>query len=227
VEEQELKKNRRIIFISLLIMAIVSTIACSKNVYTDEVNPTATTSEGNTIPTETSQATETSLSTETSMPTETSKFTALPEYRKDLLEWAYDQATDEQKQKLDEIKNDKSITLPGQWTKRILIVMNELPIDTPMLSLSIVETILLKESVRAFDVYSDEFTQAVVNEFNIIAGAPDYEGGSGTYQYEYFLNNEHTQIILVVLGTVKYIVKGEDGSINKTDLCKLLYSDTK
>jgi hypothetical protein len=218
-----LQKTRRVMIIAVLIISIVSAIACSRNAYTSEVNPTATSSEENTT------ITETSLSIETIMPTETTE-PVRAEYPKDLLEWAYTQASDEQKRQLDVIKNDKSMLLPpGQWTKRILVVMNELSADTPMLTMDQIKAIFLKENIKSlYGIDSKKFQHLILGEFNQIAGAPDYEGGSGVYGYTYFLNAERTEVVSFMEGECILLYTSTDPKGNRTtiNLSEAVYSNS-
>lgn len=143
-----------------------------------------------------------------------------------LYERSYAKATDEQKKLLEEIKNDKSLSSAGQWTKRILVIMNELSEDTPLLSLSIVKAVCDEENVKSLYAHdSIAFSQTLLSELNKIAGAPDWEGGSGTHQYYYFFNVEHTEYILISeFGMMLYINRHKDGTVECVDLAKQIFA---
>jgi hypothetical protein len=133
----------------------------------------------------------------------------------DLFNDSYAVATDDQKKQLDAIRSDDSMELHGQWTKRILIVMNKLPADSPMLSLSSVQA----ECARKLSEVCDEpFEKVAVTEFNKLAGAPDWEGGSGIYRYVYFLNEARTEQIMIINGTILSIIFQENGEQIVTDM---------
>ena len=116
-------------------------------------------------------------------------------------ESAYAKATSEQKEELDKIIADKSIGLPGEWRRAVLIAIGDLPRDTPRLS--------AEQAAKLFD--SNEIGD-LESEFNKIAGAPDFVGGSGIERSVYFLNDDRSEAIILMLNDVFHIVYNEDGT---------------
>jgi hypothetical protein len=118
-----------------------------------------------------------------------------------LYELAYAKATREQKEELDKIIADKSIGLPGEWRRPVLIVIGDLSSDTPRLS--------AEQAAKLFD--TKEISD-LESEFNKIAGAPDFVGGSGIGRSIYFLNEDRSDAIILMLGDVFYMVNNDDGT---------------
>jgi len=112
-----------------------------------------------------------------------------------------------QKDALNKLKNDK--TKGFGWYKRdALIITNELPIDQKRLTLEEAENIF-KEKNNPNDIYS--FSN-IIKSFNDIAGAPDWEGGSGILRYFYYLDDKHSKVIVAFEGGLfKYIEVDENG----------------
>ena len=117
--------------------------------------------------------------------------------------WTYDrayaQATEEQKQKLEELK---AVSGVGEYTRQIHVIMGTLPEGTPRITLEQAKAICAQ--------YSDELevklTWNVLSEsFNKIVGAPDYEGGSGIHRIVYFLDEEGTEAIVLLGTSVQYV----------------------
>ena len=116
-------------------------------------------------------------------------------------ELAYAKATSEQKEELDKIIADKSIGLPGEWRRAVLITIGDLPKDTPRLS-----------AEQAAKLYDSKDVSALESEFNKIAGAPDFVGGSGIERSIYFLNDDRSEAIYLMLGDAFHIVFNDDGT---------------
>lgn len=116
-------------------------------------------------------------------------------------ESAYAKATGEQKEELDKIIADESIGLPGEWRRPVLIAIGELPEDTPRLT-----------AAQAGKLYDSKGVSDLESEFNKIAGAPDFVGGSGIERSIYFLNDDRTDAIILMLGDVFHIVYNADGT---------------
>jgi len=118
-------------------------------------------------------------------------------------ELAYARATDEQKEELDKIIADTSIGLPGEWIRPVLIAIGHQPKDQPRLT-----------AEQAGEIYDrigrDE--RALESEFNKIAGAPDFVGGSGIGRSIYYLNENRTDAIFVMLGDASHYVYNDDGT---------------
>jgi hypothetical protein len=120
-------------------------------------------------------------------------------------EGAYAKATSEQKIELDKIIADKSIGLPGEWRRPVLIAIGDLPKDQPRLT-----------AEQAGEIYDrigrDE--GALEKEFNIIAGAPDFVGGSGIERSVYYLNDDRSEAIFLTLGDATLYTVDDDGIYN-------------
>jgi hypothetical protein len=116
-------------------------------------------------------------------------------------ELAYAKATSEQKEELDKIIDDKSIGLPGEWRRAVLIAIGDLPKDTPRLS-----------AEHAAKLFDSKETSDLESEFNKIAGAPDFVGGSGIQRSIYFLKDDRSEAIILMLGNVFHIVYNDDGT---------------
>jgi hypothetical protein len=102
-------------------------------------------------------------------------------------EQAYAKATSEQKAELDKIIADKSIGLPGEWRRPVLITTGDLPKDQPRLT--------AKQAGEIYDrIGGDEGT--LLNEFDKIAGEPDFIGGCGIVRYIYYLNDDRSEAIV-------------------------------
>jgi len=116
-------------------------------------------------------------------------------------ELAYAKATSVQKEEIDKIIDDKSIGLPGEWRRAVLIAIGDLPKDTPRLS--------AEQAAKLFD--SKEISD-LESEFNKIAGAPDFVGGSGIQRSIYFLKDDRSEAIILMLDDVFHIVYNDDGT---------------
>lgn len=124
-------------------------------------------------------------------------------------ESAYAKATSEQKIELDKIIADKSIGLPGEWRRPVLIVIGDLPKDQPRLT--------AEQAGEIYDrIGKDE--SALEREFNKIAGAPDFVGGSGIERSIYYLNDNRTDAIYVRLGDASHVVFSDDGTQTRLPL---------
>jgi hypothetical protein len=124
-------------------------------------------------------------------------------------ESAYARATSEQRVELDKIIADNSIGLPGEWRRPVLIAIGDLPKDQPRLT-----------AEQAGEIYDrigrDE--SALESEFNKIAGAPDFVGGSGIGRSIYYLNENRTDAIYVMLGDAFHYVYNDDGTETRLPL---------
>lgn len=120
-----------------------------------------------------------------------------------LYEKSYAIASEEQKRQLEQIQAANEWGSLGECTRAIMIVMGDLSADTPRLTLSQARDICEKLEGRWF-LSSDSFEQNAVRRFDKIAGAPDFQGGSGIYRYVYYLDDEQTESITVMLGSVRY-----------------------
>ena len=132
-------------------------------------------------------------------------YTSPPQIIKDsnasFYESAYAKATSEQKEELDKIIADKSIGLPGEWRRPVLIAIGDLPKDQPRLT-----------AEQAAKLYDSKDVSALESEFNKIAGAPDFVGGSGIERSIYYLNDNRTEAIYVMEGDAFHVVFNDDGT---------------
>jgi hypothetical protein len=117
-------------------------------------------------------------------------------------ELAYAKATSEQKIALDKIVADQSLGLPGEWRRPVLIAIGDLPKDQPRLT-----------AEQASQLYDSKDMSALESEFNKIAGAPDFVGGSGIERAIYYLNDDRSEAIYLFFpGDVSYVVFNDDGT---------------
>ena len=125
----------------------------------------------------------------------------------ELLTRSYEKATDAQKQKLDEIqvRDTDSLGCFMVCVKDVMLVMGDLPEDTPYLTLEQVQAICNEVAQMGFrPVDFDDTEREVMTRFNAITGAPDYQGGRGITNTVYYLNAEHTEYVRVWRGTVRH-----------------------
>ncbi|MDR0373326.1 MAG: hypothetical protein LBI79_07220 [Nitrososphaerota archaeon] len=118
-------------------------------------------------------------------------------------ELAYAKATGEQKVELDKIIADEGIGLPGEWIRPVLIAIGDLPKDQPRLT-----------AEQAGEIYDriGRDVGALEKEFNKIAGAPDFIGGSGIERSIYYLSDDRSQAIFLSLGNAFLSAVDDDGS---------------
>ena len=116
---------------------------------------------------------------------------------------SYAIATEAQKKQLSQIQESNEWGAMGDYTRAIMIVMGDLSADTPRLTLEQAQEICDDLEGRWF-LSSDTFEENAVKLFNKFAGAPDFQGGSGVYRYVYYLNEEQTESITIMLGRIKY-----------------------
>lgn len=110
----------------------------------------------------------------------------------ELLEWSYKTATDEQRKKLDNINNDLGNV--GIYRKQIMIIMNLLDEDTPNLTLEQVNEICNTYKEKTYTDLGERVYE-MRKEFDKIAGAADFDGGSGISRIIYFIGEDHTKYI--------------------------------
>lgn len=123
------------------------------------------------------------------------------EYRT-FYELSYARATtDEQRAQLKAIFADHSIGSIGEWIRPVLITLGDLPTDTPRLT-----------AQDAANLYGKVDFADMEEEFNKIAGAPDWKGGSGIYRSIYYLNDERTEAIYLMLNDVHHVIFNKDGT---------------
>jgi hypothetical protein len=126
-------------------------------------------------------------------------------------ESAYAKATSEQKEELDKIIADQSIGLPGEWRRPVLIAIGDLPKDQPRLSAEQAAELYGNKAISALE--GEVKNRALESEFNKIAGAPDFVGGSGIERAIYFLNDDRSEAIFLFFpGGVSHVVFNADGT---------------
>lgn len=128
-------------------------------------------------------------------------YTKVEEDNRSFYELSYDRATHEQREQLEAIFADHSLGSIGEWRRDVLITLGDLPADTPRLT-----------AQDAAELYGNVEYENMENEFNEIAGAPDWVGGSGIHRSVYFLNDERTEAITLMLYDVHHVVFNEDGT---------------
>ena len=131
-------------------------------------------------------------------------------------ESAYARATSEQKEELDKIIADKSHGW-GEWIRPVLIAIGELPKDQPKLSAEQAAELYDSKEISALE--GEVKNRALVSEFNKIAGAPDFFGGSGIERAIYFLNDDRSEAIFLFFpGDVSHVVFNDDGTQTRLPL---------
>jgi len=132
-------------------------------------------------------------------------------------ESAYAKATSEQKEELDKIIADKSISLPGEWRRPVLIAIGDLPKDQPRLSAEQAAELYDSKEISALE--GEVKNRALQSEFNKIAGAPDFFGGSGIERAIYFLNDDRSKAIFLFFpGDVSHVIFNDDGTQTRLPL---------
>ena len=131
-------------------------------------------------------------------------------------ESAYAKANSEQRVELDRIIDDKSLGW-GEWIRPVLVAIGELPKDQPRLSAEQAAGLYDSKEISALE--GEGKNRALVSEFNKIAGAPDFFGGSGIERAIYFLNDERSEAIYLFFpGDVSHIVVNDDGTQTRLPL---------
>lgn len=126
---------------------------------------------------------------------ETGKVRTEEESIETFYEESYKRANSDQKEQLDIIFSDNSIGLIGEWKRDVLIVLGDIPADTPRLTVKDAE-ICLKNNI----IYED-----IEIIFNEKAGAPNFVGGSGIHRAIYYLDDERSEAIIVILGGIMHL----------------------
>lgn len=117
-------------------------------------------------------------------------------------EESYKRANADQKERLDIIYADKSAGWIGEWKRDVLIVLGDIPADTPRLTVKDAE-IYFEEDITYEDI------QVLFNEK---AGAPDFVGGSGIHREIYYLDDKRSEAIVIMLGGILHVRFDEDGT---------------
>ncbi|MGD6851832.1 MAG: hypothetical protein ACQCN6_07225 [Candidatus Bathyarchaeia archaeon] len=130
-------------------------------------------------------------------------------------ESAYAKATSEQKEELDKILADKDGF--GIWIRPVLIAIGDLPKDQPRLSAEQAAELYDSKEISALE--GEAANRALVSEFNKIAGAPDFYGGSGVERAIYYLNDDRSEVIVLYFpGDVSHVVYNDDGTETRVPL---------
>lgn len=115
--------------------------------------------------------------------------------------------TQEQIDQLEALRREHSMGL-GQAKRKALQIIGELPADQPRLTLAQVQ--------RIVEQYGD--LGESMQQFNAIAGAPDFSGGSGISFTVYFLNDQGTDCIHISLGRIDHILTAADGTTTSSPI---------
>lgn len=116
--------------------------------------------------------------------------------------------TEEQRDALHKLMQDSSLGVAGEWKRDALIIIGELPKDAKRIQLEDAERIVRESNDQ----------EPVQNAFNKIAGAPDWEGGSGIHKAIYFIDNNRKEGISVMMyNSVIHFTTNSEG-VQKTTL---------
>lgn len=115
--------------------------------------------------------------------------------------------TEEQKDALHKLQQDTSLGVAGEWKRDALIIIGELLKDAKRIQLEDAERIVRE---------SDD-QEPIQHAFNKIAGAPDWEGGSGMHRAIYFIDNNRKEGISVMNNSVIHFTTNSEG-VQKTTL---------
>ena len=111
----------------------------------------------------------------------------------------------EQKAAILALKKDKRFGW-GEWKRDALEIIGELPKEARRIKVEDAERINME--------YKDESSK--IKAFNEIAGAPDFEGGSGIQHTIYFLDGNRKESISIVSNKIYHFFVDEKGyQINK------------
>ena len=124
------------------------------------------------------------------------------EANKDLWTKCYERATPEQREQLEELKV-KCSGLPSDYPKQILLIMGDLPEDTPGITLEQARAIIATLDIDDFSE-DEALENEIIRRFNPIAGAPDYDGGSGFRTVIYYVDGDPSKCIFICLGSIEY-----------------------
>lgn len=108
--------------------------------------------------------------------------------------------TPEQKNALLALQKDNSIGI-GERTREALEIIGELPNGA--------RRIKIEDAERIEKEFKDEGSK--VNAFNDIAGAPDFEGGSGIHRTIYFMDAKNKEGIYIISNKIIHVIVDEKG----------------
>lgn len=163
---------------------------------------------------------ETQFVPESSEPSDQAEELELPKKYSDLFDRCYAKATPAQKDQLEELLQSEILYYsPKDHIKQVLIIMGELPADTPRITLEQALAIFdeMREQAREDPSIAAEFEWELIRRFNEIAGAPDFSGGSGMVRTTYCLTDDQTEYLQFTDYRVFY------GNDNTGELEYLLY----
>lgn len=118
----------------------------------------------------------------------------------------------------DQYVYDECFAYRGKYTRLIKIRDGELNSNSPRITLEQAQNIYEVQEIKEYyDINGTFPTDKILESFNEIAGAPDFEGGINMPAYFYALNDEHTEYIEIShsSGYAAYVSKGSDGETEK------------
>ncbi|MCR2807296.1 hypothetical protein [Paenibacillus soyae] len=110
----------------------------------------------------------------------------------------------DEREALQQLEADDSMGF-GAWTREALMIVGELPRDQARLTLQDAEKIVAQTAG----------TDSIVEKFNGIAGAPDWQGGSGADRKIYFLDESKSEAVIVLNGVSASHVIYERGIVKE------------
>jgi len=105
-------------------------------------------------------------------------------------------------EQLQKLKNDTSLGI-GEWKRESLKIIGRIPKNQKRLTLESTNEII--KDLKTTD------TNDIINSFNEIAGAPDWEGGSGISRTIYFTDETKKESIQIIFDDVKHIYTDKEG----------------
>ncbi len=107
----------------------------------------------------------------------------------------------DQKDALIALQKDTSLGI-GEWKRESMKIINELPPQSRRLKMDEVVNI----------IKGNKNVSSISEGLNKIAGAPDWEGGSGIHRQIYFLDDERKEAIYIINGeNIIFVSKDEQG----------------
>lgn len=108
--------------------------------------------------------------------------------------------TEQARQQIEALKNKREYG--GYYTRECLILSGQLPENQPRVTLKFAQELAAKH-------YRESQNNL---ELKAVAGAPDWEGGSGIYTSLYYLDDSEQEVIVSSLGCIEYAKKDENGN---------------
>lgn len=100
------------------------------------------------------------------------------------------------------IKKDRQGLSENHYIKQILILESKIPADAPYLTRE--KAIEICNGLADLSENIDVCEQMIINAFNEVALAPDFQGGSGITRTVYYTDETHSKAIIVTCGHVHY-----------------------